>query len=157
SSGNHGQALALAGQLAGVPVCVVMPSTAAAVKRAATESYGARIVTCEPTLAAREATVAKEIEANNYSLVHPYDDWRIIAGQGTPARERIDQAGPLDIVVTPCGGGGLLSGTAVWIRGQNLNTNVVGSEPAFADDARRSLAEGRIVPSNDPKTIADGL
>ena len=157
SSGNHAQALALAGTLAGVPVCVVMPRTAPAVKREATEGYGAKIVPCEPTLADREATVNRLIAEHGYELVHPYDDWRVIAGQGTAAYELHDQVGPLDAIVVPCGGGGLLSGTAIAMRGLSPRTSVFGAEPASADDARRSLAEGRIVPSDDPKTIADGL
>ncbi len=157
SSGNHAQALALAGQLAGVPVCVVMPRTAPAVKREATEGYGARVVSCEPTLADREATVNRLIAEHGYELVHPYDDWRVIAGQGTAALELLETAGPLDAIVVPCGGGGLLSGTAIATRGISPETEVYGAEPANADDARRSLAEGRILPSEDPKTIADGL
>ena len=157
SSGNHAQALALAGKLAGVPVCVVMPRTAPAVKRAATEGYGATVVSCEPTLADREATVARLIAEHGYALVHPYDDWRVIAGQGTAALELLDQADPLDIVVTPCGGGGLLSGTAIAVKGLSPTTLVIGAEPKNADDARRSLELGRIVPSEDPKTVADGL
>ena len=157
SSGNHAQALALAGQLAGVPVCVVMPRTAPAVKRAATEGYGARIVTCEPTLASREQTVAELIERHGYTLIHPFDDWRVIAGQGTAAWELLDQAGPLDVVLTPCGGGGLLAGTAVAVKGRSPATRVLGVEPAAADDARRSLEAGAIQPSPDPRTVADGL
>lgn len=157
SSGNHAQALALAGKLAGVPVCVVMPRTAPAIKRAATEGYGARVVPCEPTLADREATVARLIAEHGYELVHPYDDWRVIAGQGTAALELLEQAGPLDLVVSPCGGGGLLSGTAIAVKSVSPTTQVVGAEPANADDARRSLELGAIVPSGDPRTIADGL
>lgn len=157
SSGNHAQALALAGKLAGVPACVVMPRTAPAIKRAATEGYGAKVVPCEPTLADREATVERLIAAHGYELVHPYDDWRVIAGQGTAALELLDQAGPLDMVVTPCGGGGLLSGTAIAVKSVSPTTQVIGTEPANADDAKRSLASGAIVPSEDPKTIADGL
>ncbi len=157
SSGNHAQALALAGRLAGVPVCVVMPRTAPAIKRAATEGYGARVVPCEPTLADREATVDRLRAEHGYALVHPYDDWRVIAGQGTAALELLEQAGPLDAVVTPCGGGGLLSGTAIAVKGTSPGTRVYGAEPEAADDARRSLIEGRILPSPDPKTVADGL
>ena len=97
SSGNHAQAVALAGKLLDVPVTVVMPRTAPAVKRAATEGYGARIVPCEPTLASREATVAAEIERHGFTLVHPFNDWNVIAGQGTAAYELLDQAGPLDV------------------------------------------------------------
>jgi threo-3-hydroxy-L-aspartate ammonia-lyase len=157
SSGNHAQALALAGQLAGVPVCVVMPRTAPAVKRAATEGYGARVVACEPTLASREETVAELIARHGYELIHPFDDWRVIAGQGTAAWELLDQAGPLDLVLTPCGGGGLLAGTAVAVKGRSPGTQVIGVEPEAADDARRSLEAGAILPSNDPRTVADGL
>jgi threonine dehydratase len=157
SSGNHAQALALAGQLLQVPVCVVMPRTAPAVKRAATAGYGAEIIPCEPTLADREATVAREIQTRGFVLVHPFDDWRVIAGQGTAALELLRQTGALDLIITPCGGGGLLSGTALWVSGNRASTKVIGAEPANADDAHRSLASGRILPSNDPKTIADGL
>lgn len=157
SSGNHAQAVALAGQLLGVPVCVVMPRTAPAIKRAATEGYGARIVPCEPTQAAREATVAQEIERHGYTLIHPYDDWRVIAGQGTVAWELLDQAGPLELVVCPVGGGGLLAGTSLTVKGRSPGTRVVGAEPAMADDARRSLETGAIQSAGDPKTVADGL
>jgi threonine dehydratase len=157
SSGNHAQALALAGKLLGVPVTVVMPRTAPAVKREATEGYGARVVPCEPTLASREATVAAEIEEHGLSLVHPFNDWNVIAGQGTAAIELMDQAGPLDVILCPVGGGGLLSGTALAVKGAAPQTRVIGAEPARADDARRSLETGSIQPSNDPQTIADGL
>jgi threonine dehydratase len=157
SSGNHGQALAAAGQILGVPVWVVMPRTAPSVKRAAVEGYGARVVTCEPTLAAREETVAEQVERHGLHLVHPFDDWRVIAGQGTAAWELLDQAGPLDLVVCPVGGGGLASGTAISVKGRSPSTRVIGAEPERADDAKRSLASGRIEPSNDPATVADGL
>jgi threonine dehydratase len=157
SSGNHGQALAAAGQQLGVPVCVVMPRTAPGVKRAAVEGYGARVVTCEPTQAAREAAVVAQVEQFGLHLVHPFDDWRVIAGQGTAAWELLDQAGPLDLVLCPIGGGGLASGTALAVKGRSPATRVLGAEPAGADDARRSLASGRIEPSNDPQTVCDGL
>ena len=157
SSGNHAQAVALAGQLLGIPVCVVMPRTAPPVKRAATEGYGARVVPCEPTLAARESTVAEQIERYGLSLIHPYDDWRVIAGQATAAWELLEDAGPLDLILTPVGGGGLLSGTALTVQAIAPGTRVIGVEPEQADDARRSLEQGVIQPSNDPKTIADGL
>jgi threonine dehydratase len=157
SSGNHAQALALAGQLLGVPVTIVMPRTAPAVKRAATEGYGARIVLCEPTLESREASVAAEIDAKGLTLVHPYNDWNVIAGQATAVCELLEQAGPLDVVIAPVGGGGLLSGTALAVKSLCPATRVMGAEPANADDARRSLETGSIQPSHDPKTIADGL
>lgn len=157
SSGNHAQALALAGQLLGIPVCVVMPHTAPAIKHAATQGYGARIVSCEPTLASRESTVASEIERHGYELIHPFDNWQVIAGQGTVAWEFLDQAGPLDMVLCPVGGGGLLAGTALAVKGRAPSTKVVGVEPKRADDAKRSLEAGSIQSSGDPRTIADGL
>lgn len=157
SSGNHAQALALAGRLLGVPVCVVMPRTAPTVKRAATEGYGARVVLCEPTLAAREEAVAKEVADHGYTVVHPFDNWSVIAGQGTVAWELLEEVGPLDVVVSPVGGGGLLAGTTLAVKGKSAVTRVVGVEPEAADDARRSMATGTIQPSGDPKTIADGL
>ena len=157
SSGNHGQALAAAGGLLGVPVCVVMPRTAPVVKRAAVEGYGARVVSCEPTLAAREEAVALEIDRNGLVLIHPFDDWRVIAGQGTASWELLDQAGPLDLVLCPVGGGGLASGTSIAVKGRSPSTRVMGVEPKAADDALRSLQAGVIEPSNDPKTVADGL
>jgi threonine dehydratase len=157
SSGNHGQALARAGQLLGVPVCVVMPRTAPAVKRKATEDFGARVVLCEPTLAARESTVSELMAQAGYELVHPFNDWRVIAGQGTAAIEFLEQAGPLDAVITPIGGGGLAGGTSIAVKALSPSTLVIGAEPAQADDARQSLISGQIEPSGDPKTMADGL
>jgi len=157
SSGNHAQALALAGRLLGVPVTVVMPRTAPAVKRAATQGYGARIVLCEPTFLSREETVAAEIERHAFVLVHPFNDWNVIAGQGTAGWELSDQAGPFDLVVCPVGGGGLLAGTALAVKGRSPRTQVIAVEPANADDARRSLETGSIQHCDDPNTIADGL
>jgi len=157
SSGNHGQALAAAGGMLGVPVCVVMPRTAPAVKRAAVEGYGARVVPCEPTQEARESAVAEEIRRHGLRLIHPFDDWDVIAGQGTAAWELLDQAGPLDLVICPVGGGGLASGTCLAVKGRSPSTRVLGAEPASADDALRSLRDGVIRPSGDPKTVADGL
>lgn len=157
SSGNHGQALARAGQLLGVPVCVVMPNTAPAVKRRATEDFGAKVVLCEPTLAAREGTVKSLMDQSGYELVHPFNDWRVIAGQGTAVLELMEQAGPLDAVITPVGGGGLVSGTAIAVKSLYPETLVIGAEPALADDAMRSLKSGKIESSGDPKTMADGL
>lgn len=157
SSGNHGQALACAGRILGVPVSVVMPRTAPAIKRAATEGYGASVVPCEPTLADREATVDRLVAERGYTLIHPFDNWHVIEGQATASWELLDQAGPLDVVVAPVGGGGLLAGTALVVKGRSPSTRVVGAEPERADDARRSLASGRIEPSDDPHTVADGL
>ena len=157
SSGNHGQALAAAGRILGVPVCVVMPRTAPAIKRAAVEGYGARVVNCDATLSSREATVAEEVARHGLTLIHPFDDWRVIAGQGTAALELLEQAGHLDLILTPIGGGGLASGTALAVKGVSPETRVIGVEPLAADDARRSLVSGRVEPSNDPRTVADGL
>jgi threo-3-hydroxy-L-aspartate ammonia-lyase len=157
SSGNHAQALALAGKLLDTPVTVVMPRTAPAVKREATLGYGARIVPCEPTFESRETTVAAEIEHHGFTLVHPFNDWNVIAGQGTAAWELLDQAGSLDLVLCPVGGGGLLAGTALAVKGRSPSTRVIAAEPANADDARRSLETGSIQHCDDPRTIADGL
>ena len=157
SSGNHGQALALAGSLLDVPVTVVVPHTAPAIKQSAMNAYGATIRLCEPTLAAREAAVADEVARKGLTLIHPFDDWAVIAGQATAAWELLDQSAPLDAVAVPVGGGGLISGTAIAVKARSPQTLVIGVEPERADDARRSLLSGRIEPSGDPRTIADGL
>ena len=157
SSGNHAQALALAARLAGIPAHIVMPRGAPAVKRAAVEGYGARVIECEPTLAARESTAAAVIEETGATFVHPYDDARVIAGQGTASLELLEQAGELDAVVVPVGGGGLLSGTCIALRALSPRTRIFAAEPRGADDAARSLAAGHLIPQTDPRTIADGL
>jgi threonine dehydratase len=157
SSGNHAAALALAARLRGIPAHVVMPRTARAVKKAAVAGYGAAITECEPTLAAREAALAAVVAATGATAVHPYNDTRVIAGQGTAALELLGEVGGLDLVLAPVGGGGLLSGTAIAAAAVSPGTAVWGAEPAGADDAQRSLAEGRIVPSLHPQTVADGL
>jgi threonine dehydratase len=157
SSGNHAQAVALAGRLTGTPVCVVMPHTAPAIKRLATEGYGARVESCEPTVPAREAAVAALIERHGYTLVHPYDDWNVIAGAGTAAWELHDQVGELDFIIAPVGGGGLISGTALAVQERGVATKVIAAEPLKADDAKRSIALGEIQPSINPKTCCDGL
>ncbi|WP_437563942.1 pyridoxal-phosphate dependent enzyme [Sorangium sp. So ce542] len=156
SSGNHAAALALAARIRGVPAHIVMPESAPAVKRAAVEGYGARIVTCAPTLRSREETLARVLSETGAILVHPYNDAHVIAGQGTAALELASQVEHLDAVVAPVGGGGLLSGTAVATSALS-RARTVGAEPQAADDAARSLREGKILPSNDPITIADGL
>jgi len=140
-----------------VPAHVVMPRTAPAVKRAAVAGYGARIVPCEPTLAAREAALADVVAQTGATFIHPYNDPRVIAGQGTAALELLEDVPDLDVVMAPVGGGGLLSGTAIAARGVKPGVRVIGAEPAAADDARRSLASGRIEPSVSPRTICDGL
>ena len=156
SSGNHAQALALAARMLGADATVVMPATAPAVKREATEGYGARIVTCEPTQAAREAGTARVIQETGAVLIHPYDDARIIAGQGTAALELLDDVPDLDLILAPVGGGGLLSGTAIAATSVE-GTRVAGCEPYGADDAWRSLTSGERVTKQTPDTICDGL
>lgn len=157
SSGNHAQALALAARLRGIPAQIVMPDNAPAVKKAAVAGYGAQITFCQPTLAAREATQAKIIAASGAVEVHPYNNPRVIAGQGTAALELLSEVPDLDAVIAPVGGGGLLSGTAITARGLSARVRVIAGEPQGADDAYRSLAAGRIIPSVEPRTIADGL
>lgn len=157
SSGNHAAALALAARQRGIPAHVVMPKTAPAVKVAAVRGYGAIITFCEPEQAAREAAVADVIRSTGATLIHPYNDDRIIAGQGTAAIELLEDARDLDAVLAPVGGGGLLSGTAIAVRSLRPQTRVIGCEPALADDATQSLREGRIIPARPPVTIADGL
>lgn len=157
SSGNHAQALALAARMRGVPAYVVMPITAPAVKKAAVAGYGAEIIDCEPTLQARERTLEEVVARTGAAFIHPYNDERVIAGQGTAALELLEEAGQLDIVMTPVGGGGLLSGTAIVCAAAEQSPLVFAGEPAGADDAARSLAAGRIIPSENPRTIADGL
>jgi threonine dehydratase len=157
SSGNHAQALALAARLRGIPAWVVMPRTSARPKLAAVAGYGAEIVECEPTLAARVSTLDAVLERTGATPIHPYDDQRIIAGQATAAVELLEDVPGLDVVLVPVGGGGLLSGTALAVHHLSPATRVVAAEPAGADDAFRSLAAGRILPSESPRTIADGL
>lgn len=157
SSGNHAAALALAARRRGIPAYVVMPRTAPAVKRAAVEGYGAQVVTCEPTLAAREAGLASVTERTGATFIPPYNDYAVMAGQGTAALELCADVPDLDCVVTPVGGGGLLGGTAIAVAGVAPSTTVYGAEPRGADDAWRSLRAGAIQPMEAPDTIADGL
>lgn len=157
SSGNHGAALALAARYRGVPASIVMPSTAPESKKAAVAAYGASIVYCEPTLEAREATLESVVRNTGAVFVHPYDNARVIAGQGTAALELCAEVPDLDVIVAPVGGGGLISGTALTAAACGAGTRVVAAEPKAADDAYRSLQAGRILPADDPKTVADGL
>ena len=157
SSGNHAAALALAARLRGCTARIVMPSNAPAIKKAAVAEYGGIITYCAPTLEARETATAALIAEFGSMLVHPYDDERIIAGQGTAALELLEEQPDLDIVMAPVGGGGLLAGTAIAVTERSPRTRVIAAEPERADDAFRSLREKRIVPSVDPDTIADGL
>ncbi len=157
SSGNHAAALAFAARLRGIPAHIIMPSTAPAVKKAAVATYGGLITECEPTLAAREETAARVGAETGATLIHPYDNPAIIAGQATAALELIEDAGPLDLILVPVGGGGLVSGTALAAAGLAPDTRVVACEPANADDARRSFQSGILQPVGAADTIADGL
>lgn len=157
SSGNHAAALAYAARIRGVRAHIVMPENAPAVKRAAVEGYGGAIVWCAPTLAAREETLARVVGETGAEFVHPYEDPRVVAGQGTAARELIEDVEGLDVVIAPIGGGGLLSGTAIATNGLSARTRIWGCEPAVADDAARSFRSGKREPANDPVTVADGL
>lgn len=157
SSGNHAQALARAAMLRKAEAYIVMPETSPLVKVEGVKGYGGRITFCKPTLQAREDTL-KEIISNTGALeIHPYNDYRIIAGQATCAMELLQQSPDLDIVLAPVGGGGLLSGTALAATYLSPNTKVIAAEPEMANDAYRSFKEGRFVPSENPRTIADGL
>lgn len=157
SSGNHAQALALAARMRGIPAYIVMPDNAPAVKKAAVAGYGGIITFCEPTLEARESTLEKVVEETGAAVVHPYNDERVIAGQGTTVLELLEEVPDLDVVITPVGGGGLLSGTAIAATEIKKGIRIIAGEPEMADDAYRSLKAGQILPSVKPRTIADGL
>ena len=157
SSGNHGAALARAAALRGIRSYVVMPDNTAQAKRDAVARYAAEITWCAPTLAARESTVRQVLTSTGATLVHPYDDLRVMAGQGTAAVELLEAVPNLDVLLCPVGGGGLLSGCAVAARTIKPDIRVIGVEPSGADDAARSLRAGSIVPVEHPNTIADGL
>lgn len=157
SSGNHAQALAYAASLVKVPAYIVMPDNATKVKMAAVEGYGAKIITCEPKQKARESTLNQIIEDTGAVLVHPYDDYQVMAGQATCAYELIREIQDLDMIIAPVGGGGLLSGTALSAHYFGDNIKVYGAEPAGADDAKRSFDSGERVKEQKPNTIADGL
>jgi len=157
SSGNHAAALALAAKRQGVNAYIVMPKTAPKVKIEAVKGYGADIIFCEPTLQARESTLEKVVEKTGATFIHPYDNYNIIAGQGTATLELLEQTSDLDLVMAPIGGGGLISGTALSVSSLSPKTKIFGVEPAGADDALRSFEQGKIIPSVNPQTIADGL
>jgi threonine dehydratase len=157
SSGNHAQALALAARLRGIPAYIVMPENAPAVKKHAVAGYGGQITFCAPTLEARQATLTRIYERTGARVVHPYNDERVIAGQGTAALELLEEVPDLDVIMAPVGGGGLLSGTAIAATEVRPGIRVIAGEPELADDAYRSLQAGRILPPAKPATIADGL
>jgi threonine dehydratase len=157
SSGNHAQALALAAQLRGIPAHVVMPANASPVKRRAVEGYGGRVITCEPTLAAREETAAAVLAETGGTLIPPYNHPDVIAGQGTAALELLEQVPGLDALAAPVGGGGLVAGLCLAARAIDPSLRVIAAEPAGADDAARSKAAGALIPQTAPRTVADGL
>jgi threonine dehydratase len=157
SSGNHGAALAWAAARRGIAAWIVMPDNAPAIKQDNVRRYGGKVRFCAPGVAAREAACAAVQAETGATLVHPYNDWRVIAGQGTAALELLSDVPDLDALVAPVGGGGLLSGTAIAAKGLRPAIRVFGAEPRGADDAARSLAAGRIIPQDNPQTIADGL
>lgn len=156
SSGNHAQAIALAGQILGIPRVIVMPSDAPKVKRLATEGYGGEVVTYDREREAREAIGQRLARERGLTLVPPYDHPHIIAGQGTAARELIEEVGALDFLFVPCGGGGLLSGSALSANAMSPGCRVIGVEPATGDDATRSFRTKTLQTVDNPKTIADG-
>ena len=157
SSGNHAAALTLSAKLNNTKAYIVMPKTAPELKKKAVKSYGAEITFCEPTLKSREETAQKVIDKTGATFVHPFNNYSIIAGQATAAMELINEYGKLDYILTPVGGGGLLSGTSLSANYLSPKTKVIGCEPEGADDAYRSFREGKIYPSENPNTICDGL
>jgi threonine dehydratase len=157
SSGNHAAALARAAKLRGIPAFIVMPNNAPKAKQASVSRYGGNIVFCEPTLEARESTAARVMAETGATLVHPYDDLRVMAGQATTSVELLETIPELEVILCPVSGGGLLSGVAVAAKTLKPQIRVIGVEPAGADDAYRSFRSGKIEPMVNPQTIADGL
>jgi threo-3-hydroxy-L-aspartate ammonia-lyase len=156
SSGNHAQAVALVGRLLAIRTVVIMPNNAPVIKREATEAYGATVVEYNPEETTREE-ICRDLESRHgHTLVPPFDHINIVAGQGTAAKELIDEVKTLDMLLTPCGGGGLLSGCAVAAKGMDPNCQVIGIESEVADDATKSFHTGQLHTIKDPPTIADG-
>jgi threonine dehydratase len=157
SSGNHGSAVARAAALRGIPAYIVMPEGVAKPKAEQVERLGGKITYCEPTLAAREAATAKIVARTGAAMVHPYDNRKVMAGQGTVALELLEDTPPLDLVLCPIGGGGLISGAASAVKALSPTTRFIGVEPAGADDAARSFEAHRLIPLTHADTMADGL
>ncbi len=158
SSGNHAQAIALSGRLLGIMTTIIMPRNAPASKLAATRGYGAEVIMYDPDETRREALAAKiREERGDVAVIPPYDHADVVAGQGTAALELLDEVADLDAIYTPCGGGGLLSGTALGVKGTRARCQVIGVEPELADDATRSFKTGTLQTIHNPPTIADGL
>jgi len=157
SSGNHAAALSLAARIRGIKAYIVMPENAPEVKKKAVAGYGGEIIFCKPTLEARETTLETVVQQTGAVFIHPYNNFQIISGQGTAAKELLEERPDLDIVMAPVGGGGLLSGTSIATKGMSKHAKVIGAEPKGADDAYRSFKSGTIIPMVNPQTIADGL
>lgn len=157
SSGNHAAALSLAARWRGIPAYIVMPSNSSAAKKRAVEAYGGQITECEANIASREQVSSEVLKRTGAHLVHPYNDSRVIAGQGTAALELLEDVPDLDVIIAPVSGGGLLSGTAIAAKSLRPGILVGGGEPRNADDACRSLASGKIEPASPLETMADGL
>ena len=157
SSGNHAAALARAARLRGIAAHIVMPSNAPKTKIESVRRNGGRIIFCEPNVVAREAACAQVIAETGARLIHPYNDYAVMAGQGTATLELLEQAPELNLIIVPVGGGGLLCGTAVAATGARPSIRVIAAEPAGADDAARSFAAGHIIPLEKASTVADGL
>ncbi len=157
SSGNHAQAIARAGKIMGIKAYIVMPRTAPIIKKQGVQGYGGEVFECEPTLAARESTLAEVIEKTGAVEIHPFNNYNVMEGQATAAKELLEETGQLDFLIAPVGGGGLLSGTALAAKFFSPSTQVIAGEPALADDAFRSLQRGSIQPASPPTSIADGL
>lgn len=157
SSGNHAQAVAMTAKELGVPAYIVMPDNSPEVKKKATAGYGAKITFCKPTLEARETTLNKIVEETGATFIHPYNNYDVIAGQGTCAKELIEEVGYLDTVIAPVGGGGLMSGTAITTKHLLPNASIIGAEPMEVNDAFLSRQAGEIIKNTTTDTIADGL
>ena len=157
SSGNHAQALARAAKIMGIKAYIVMPRTAPEIKKKGVKGYGGEIFECEPTLASRESTLAEVIKKTGAVEIHPFNNYDVMAGQATAAKELIEEIPGLDFIIAPVGGGGLLSGTALAAKYFSPNTKIIAGEPELANDAWRSLRSGQIEPASPPTSIADGL
>lgn len=157
SSGNHAQALALAAKIRGIQAFIVMPKSASQVKINAVQGYGGEIIPCEPTLKSREETLKQVVKNTGAIFIHSSNDHRVITGQGTASLELLEEVENLDAVMVPVGGGGLLGGTALTFSSLSPSTKVIGVEPEGADDAYQSFTQNKLIPSTDPRTIADGL
>ncbi|MEM8796561.1 MAG: beta-hydroxyaspartate dehydratase BhcB [Pseudomonadota bacterium] len=157
SSGNHALSLSYAAGRRGIPCTVVMPHTAPEAKKAAVRGYGGKIVECEPSTSSREATFAEVVAETGAEFIHPYNDPRVIAGQGTCAKEMVEDLGDLDAVIAPIGGGGMVSGSCLTLSNIAPETKIYAAEPKNADDAYRSFKAGHIIADDAPQTIADGL